>query len=201
MDSRRFIKQPMALMLCVCMCITTGCMFGGRGGPSPESVVQAGFDEETVRNMLETELNVMIRAANERHEGGESEIHRAPPYFFFVKEHFPEGPGQFRLTVRRVSGNRSQFEGSAAVPSHRYITRYHLSRAAAARDQEFVREEGIMRYSFTRSGARWVKKSSYFEPGVVKVLEGNEWTEVPFVADRFVEDEPSFWQRWLGFIF
>ena len=176
-------------------------MRGGGRAPSPESGARTGYDEETARSLLESELNVLIRTANERHESGESETRRAPPYFFSVREHFPDGPGQFRVTVRRVAGNRSQFEGSATVPSHRYITRYHLSRTAAARDEQFIREEGIMRYSFALSGTQWVQKYSYFEPAAVKVLEGNEWTEVPFVADRFVEDKPSFWGRWLGFIF
>ena len=201
MDSRRLIEQLMALMLCVGMCMTTGCIFGGRGAPSPDNVMRAGVDEETARNMLKTELNMMIRDANERHESGESEFREAPPNFFAVKEHFPEGPDQFRVTVRRVAGNRSQFEGEATLPSHRYITRYHLSRSKAARDQEFIREEGTMRYSFALSGTQWVRKFSYFEPATVKVFDGNEWTEVPFVADRFVDDKPSFWQRWLGFIF
>jgi len=176
----------------------------GRGrAPSPESGARTGYDEEAARGLLESELNVLIRTANERHESGKRETRRAPPYFFSIKEHFPDGPGQFRVTVRRVAGNRSQFEGSATVPSHRYITRYHLSRTAAERDEEFIREEGIMHYSFALSGTQWVRKFSYFEPEAVKLFEGNEWKEVPFVADRFIEDKPSFWRRWLGlgFIF
>jgi len=160
-----------------------------------------GYDEETACNLLQSRINAMIRDANQRHESGEKEVRHAPPYYFSFTEYFPDGPGQFRADVRRLAATRSQFEATVTVACHRYITRYHRSRNAAARDKELIREEGVMRSTYTLSGTEWVQKYSYFEPAAVKLFDGNEWKEVPFVADRFVEDNPSFWGRLFGRIF
>ncbi len=201
MNLRTAIVKSTVWMLCGSLCATAGCVRGRHSAVLSETMSPAGHNEETARALLESDMNVLIRAANERHASGEREVREAAPYFFSVSEYFPEGPGQFRMSIHRVAGSRPRFEASVVVPCHRYMTRYHLSRSAAARDDEVIREEGVMRYAFMQSGSRWVQKYSYFEPAVVRVLNGSEWTETPFVADRFVEDKPSFWKRWLGFVF
>jgi len=201
MISRRFVARTLAWMLCGSVCMTVGCVGTRPGGSLETAGPPTARDEESARNLLESTLNAVIRTANERHENGETEVRNAPPYYYSLSEYFPEGPGQFRVGVRRVAGNRSRFEATVAVACHRDMTRYHLSRTAAARDKDLIREEGVMHIVYTLSGAEWVQKYSYFEPVKVKQFDGTQWNEVPFVADRFIEDQPSFWRRLFGRIF
>jgi len=189
------------LVLCAAVCVTAGCLHAGRGSSSEEIAVSEGLDEQTARDRIQSRINALIRESNASHERGDKEVRDAPPYFFAVSEYMPEGPGQFDLTINRIAGNRPQFEASVRIPCHRYVTRYHSSRGAAARDSEFIREEGTIHYSFKLSGTQWIREYSYFEPDTVKLFDGSEWKEVPFVSDRFVEDKPSLWRRIFGFMF
>lgn len=198
MSSGTPTRKLFIIYICGLILVTAGCARFNRG-PSAAAPL-TGFDEETAGQLLRDHVNGMITAANEMHENDEKEMRTAEPYHFRISEYFPEQRDRYRVSMRRLPGNRARFEATVAIPCHRTMTRYHRSQPAAERDDRFIREEGTLYAVFSLTGRAWIQQYSYFEPATVKRFDNGRWVETPYISDRFVDDKRSVWQKMFGWL-
>ena len=195
MNNANVYKSVWTLCLCGLIYVTAGCV-SVRPVPAPLT----GYDDQTASDLLRKYVDDFIETANQTYKNDQTLLRSARPYYYRVSEFYPKGAGQYRSSVRRLPGNRAQFEAVVALPCQRTMTRYHRSRAAANKDEQLIREDGTLNAVLTLTGREWRVEYSYFEPTVTKTFTNGEWVETPFVADRFVEDKPGIFRRMFGWI-
>jgi hypothetical protein len=167
------------------------------------------------RDVLPTELsipNILIvglvavllssscATAQGRRLEDESSIRSAPPYFYKRFELYPAGVDEPEIRLKETDSSLKPYEAEVAVQKERFMTKYHTSRSACARDKEFIRDVGTQTDTYVYENRQWNLMYSLFEVEKTAVLTGDTWVDVTGKVERIAQDRAeSFFGKVGGF--
>ena len=141
-----------------------------------------------------------METAQRRRLEDESTIRSAPPYFYKRFDLYPAGEDKPEIRLKETGSSLKPYEANVAIGKARFTTKYHTSRAACARDKEFIRDIGTQTDTYVYENGRWNLIYSLFEVEKTSALHGDRWEDVTGKVERIAQDgDESFFGKVAGF--
>jgi hypothetical protein len=141
-----------------------------------------------------------IATAEDRRAQDESRIRSVPPYFYKRFELYPAGVAEPEVRLKETDSSLRPYEADVAVQKARFKTKYHTSRSACARDEEFIRDIGTQTDKYVYENRQWNLIHSLFEVEKTSILRDDTWVDVTGKVERIAQDgAESFFGRMGGF--
>ena len=166
-----------------------GCAHFLRGGEPPETVsVAAGEDPEAA---LRSHIEAKIAEAARAEQDPQPELVHARPFYYREFNVYPEGPGQYGLTIRETGSQTAPYEAEVRMPILRYATRMRRDRRDAEQDTNFLRSRGMKTLTYHFKHRNWVHRGSLFVAEQVEQRVDGEWVALREDVQRALTQEPD----------
>ncbi len=185
------------IYLAIIVMVMAGCAHFRRGGEPPETVsVAAGEDPEAA---LRSHIEEKIAEAARAEQDPQPELVHARPFFYREFNVYPEGPGQFDLSIRATDSQTTPYEAEVRMPVLRYATQMRRDRRDAEEDTNFLRSWGMKTHTYHFRHSNWVHRGSLFVAEQVEQRVDGEWVALREDVQRALtqeRDEGFFGRIW-----
>ena len=176
----------------------TACSSAGKTGrvpANPDPIIRGEVSREHVELALKMKLERQLAFREQNKEEFKKQMVVMPSgdvkYHYKYYEEFPDGPEKVDLTVTPTEKLTPPFEGEARYRKVLFQTRYSQSKSTAAKDNDFIRDEGIQTDAYEFDGKKWRLKSSVFEVRKTSVYDEKGWRATQGRLRRVEEEEPE----------
>lgn len=172
---------------------------------NPDPVIKGEASEEKTRRALEMKLTKQIQFLEQNKDKFKKQVVSAPSgyieYHYKYYDEFPEGPENLDIKITPLDTFIPSYEAEAKYRKVRFQTRFTKSRKRAAKDEDFIRDEGVQKEIYEFDGAKWLLKSSIFEVRKTSIYDEDKWRATRGRIRRVEEDKPELFVDKLGNLF
>ena len=162
---------------------------------NPDPVIKGEVTEEKARRALEMKLTKHLDFLEQNSERYKKRVVSLPAgeakYHYKYYERFPEGPEGLDIEVTHLETFAPSYKAIVKYRKIKYQTRYTKSANRAAKDNSFIRDEGIQKERYEFDGANWDLKSSIFEVRKTSVYSEDRWRATHGRIRRAEEEKPE----------
>jgi hypothetical protein len=194
--------MPRRPVVRICSILLIGALLAGcssaqksRAPSNPDPLIKGEVTEEKARRALEMKLTRQMEYLEQNKQNFKSRVVSLPAeevkYHYKYYDEFPEGPEGLDIDIESLETFSPSFKGEAKYRKIRYQTRYTTSKGRAAKDTDFIRDEGMQTEVYEFDGEKWAVKRSIFEVRNTSVYGEDRWRATRGRIRRVEGDEPE----------
>jgi outer membrane murein-binding lipoprotein Lpp len=161
-----------------------------------DPVLEGEATKQDAAQALKTKLQNQIEHLENNKDKFKDQVVSLPSgeikYYYRYYDEFPRGVEAEDIKVKALDTIAPVFKADVRYRKVRYQTRYATSSRRAARDDDFIRDEGVQKEVYDFDGVVWRLKSSIFEVRKTSVYGQNKWVATQDRITRIEEVEPEY---------
>jgi hypothetical protein len=163
---------------------------------NPDPIIEGEVTQEKAQQALEMKLGREIKYLQENAEPFKAQvlpvrINQTTHYYKYYDE-YPEGPGAITVSITPTKTLSPSYSAEAKYRKVRYQTRYSKSHSKASSDNDFIRDEGMQKDSYSFDGKTWSLQSSIFEVTKTSIYKEDQWVPSQARIKRLEEEKPEY---------
>ena len=162
---------------------------------NPDPIIEGDLTEEKVERALKMKLAKQREFQKENQENYKEQVVQLPAgdktYYYKYYDEFPEDTNAMSVTIIPTETYSPLYRAEVKYRKVRYQTRYTKSRGRAAKDEDFVRDQGIQKETYEFGDNLWQLRQSVFEVTKTSVYKENRWTASQGRLRRIEEEKPE----------